>query len=119
MGYGSINRLSFLRSCSSFGLAWWSHALGRMFAVSLLAISVFWHFRILISYAAEGIQKCEHDHDYEHIRQSSALSVVTELSDIEPIELSPYFSSFTTIHAYYRVPFSSSSIATPCPYSAS
>ena len=43
------------------------------FAVSRLAISVFWHFGISVSYAAGGIQKCEHDHDNEHIRQSSAL----------------------------------------------
>ena len=56
---------------------------GRMFAVSLFAISVFWHFGISVFHAAEGIQKCEHDRDYEHIKQSSALSVVRESSSIQ------------------------------------
>ena len=72
-------------------------------------------FSISVSYAAEGIQKCEHDHDYEHIRQSSALSVVREASDIQQSSFPPYFSSSTTVHAYRRVSFSSLLVATPCP----
>ena len=61
-----------------------------MVAVLLLAISVFWHFVISVSYAAEGIQRCEYNHDYEHIRQSSTLSVVRELPiENSAIEFSP------------------------------
>ena len=37
------------------------------------------YFGILVSYAAEGIQKCEHGHSSEHIKQSPALLVVREL----------------------------------------
>ena len=100
LGYGPINRFSFLRSRSSFGLAWWSHVPGQMFAVLLLAISVFWHFGISVSYAAESIQKCEHDHDYEHIRQSSALLVARELSSIQ---LASFPSIFLLPLLYARV----------------
>ena len=46
----------------------------------LFCYSVFRYFDISVFRTAEGIQKCEHDHDYEHIWQSSALSVVRELS---------------------------------------
>lgn len=117
-GYGPINYFSFLRSCFYFGLAWWSHALGQMFTVSLLAILVFWHFSILVSYVAEDIQKCKHDHNYKHIKQSSAFSVVRELSSIQLSSFSPIFFP-TAVHAYHRVLFSSLPVATPCLYSTS
>ena len=85
-GHGPINRFSFSRSRSSFGLAWLSHAPGRVFACFAAR-----YFGISVSYAAEGIQKCEHDHGYEHIRQSSALSVVRELPNIQQSSFPPIF----------------------------
>ena len=81
-----------------------------LFHYSLFGI---WVFR-----TAEGIQQYEYDDEYEHIRQSSALSVVGELSNI-------HHSNFPSILLlpllYTRAAFSFSSLlaATPCPYSAS
>ena len=57
-----------------FMLLWWDRSDIRV----RVEKSVFSFF--VSSSSFEGIQKCEHDHDYEHIRQSSALSVVREFT---------------------------------------
>ena len=69
------------------------------FAVLLFAI---WYFGISVLRTAEGIRnyvyvRFEHDHEYEHITQSSALSVVGELSSNQALR------SFFFSHYYTRV----------------
>ena len=51
--------------------------------------------------AAEGIQKCKHDRDDKHIRQSSALSVVGQLGQQKSSSESfPPFLSFYYKHTH-------------------
>ena len=94
-GYGSINRFFLFAILCFFWPSLVVTLPGRISAVSL-----FRYFGVSVSYAAEGIQKCEHDHDYEHIKQSSALSVVRELSSIHLSRFfPPYSSSSAAVHA--------------------
>ena len=76
-------------------------------------------FIFSVFHPAQGIQEyvaVRFEHEHEHIRQSSALSVVREASNNRAF---PILGLLPLLYMRATVSLSSSSAATPCPYSAS